>query len=111
MGAVLDASNWRASRPELGLAALTPRLFCFRGKKKGKNFSRTVFRVASSGQGRREEERERRRQALLLSSFVQRQRLPDLGEPRRSADSAAAVEGARDSAAVVAVAVVCHCYR
>jgi hypothetical protein len=28
-GAVLDASNWAASRPELGLEALTPRLFCF----------------------------------------------------------------------------------
>ncbi len=56
--------------------------------------------VASSGQGSGEKDR---RQALLLSSFVQRQRLPDLGEPRRSA------VGLGDDAAVAAVA--CHCYR
>jgi len=42
IGAVLDASNWAASRPELGLAALTPRLFSF--------WSFANVRVASSGQ-------------------------------------------------------------
>jgi hypothetical protein len=59
----------------------------------------------------------RRRQALLLSSFVRRRRLPDFGEPLRSARSAAeaAVGHGADAAAVavaVAVAVACHrCYR
>jgi hypothetical protein len=53
MGADFDASNWAASRPELGLAALTPRLFSFtvlwgsRGKKKEKKD--TVFFSATFG--------------------------------------------------------------
>jgi len=93
MGADLDASNRAASRPELGLAVLTPRLFSF--------WSRHDVRVASSGRtdGRTGGgTRERRQRGLLLSPFVRRRRLPDFGEHRRSADAAAAV-------------VVCLCYR
>jgi len=47
IGAVLDASNWAASRPDLGLAALTPRVFCFLMS----GYIQHDVRVASSGRG------------------------------------------------------------